>query len=139
LKQTTAGRRVLQETAKELQEEKCRACELAIHQRPKVLCVLRRLGDRPGVEVYAERGAQVRIEELVDTFGSPSLEIAAEEVLEAQLPRNWKHLANGKPESMVWRGLTPKQRLRALESVAWLNELKGWHEQYIGTKRKKRT
>ena len=68
LRGSQLGRSLLRELVEDVFEERCRACERGmITPRPKVLVVARRLGPLPGVEVYAERRAHVRLEELVDT------------------------------------------------------------------------
>ncbi len=113
LRDTITGRQLFRELAKDVLEGECRKCQL-IRPYPKALVVVRRLGPLPGVEVFREKGITVRLEELVDTRDDRVIEILAEELLEAQLPRPWKHLPHCRSESRCFHGVTAEQRLQAL-------------------------
>lgn len=122
LRDTIEGRKILRDATEEFLEERCLNCA-AVYRRPKVLVVVRRLGSRPGVEVFAERGVSVRIEEMVDTCDDPAMERLAEELLVALLPNAWKSLP-GCPgymrQSQVFTGLTAERLIERLEALDWL-------------------
>ena len=104
---TEWGRKIVQEAAKKFLEKECRKCEQR-RPYPKVLVVARRLGLYPGFEVFQEPGVNVRMEEMIDTFGSADLELRAEELLIAKLPRPWKRLMDCNAryrDGEVFRGL----------------------------------
>jgi len=86
LRDVPAGQQLVRDLASGVLEMECRRCERA-RPYPRVLVVIRRLGPLPGVEVFSERGVTVRLEELVDTQDDPVIEVLAEELLVAQLPR----------------------------------------------------
>jgi len=124
LRDTDVGRRLFLELAKEALENECQQCQL-IRGYPKVLIVVRRLGSLPGVEVYREKGVTIRLEELVDTRDDKDIEILAEELLEAQLPRQWKHMPHCRSESKCFHGVTAGRLLQTLHD---LDELRIYRE-----------
>lgn len=126
LRDTDAGRQVLAEQL----DERCRVCLHAARPSPRVLVVVRRLGPLPGVEVFYERGVNVRLEELLDTHDDPVIEELAEELLIAQLPRLWKHLPSCRARTMPFTALTAERRLKAVEGICTLRELEAWTEKW---------
>ena len=123
LRDTVPGRTLVKELAKDFLEKECRRCERR-RPYPRVLVVIRRLGYKPGAEVFYEKGITVRLEELVDSQGDASIELLVEKLLLAQLPRSWKHLPNCRSESMVFSGLTATRRIESLEILKLIRELK---------------
>lgn len=111
LRDTIIGRQLFRELAKDVLENECRKCQ-RIRPYSKVLVVARRLGPVPGVEVFREKGVTVRLEQLIDTQDDKVIEILAEELLEAQLPRSWKHLPHCRSDEMCWRGWNATQQLK---------------------------
>ena len=119
------GQRLVRECSAKFFEEKCRACEKGIPV-PRVLVVVRRLGRYPGVEVYREKGVNVWLEELVDSQDDPAIERLVDDLLVAQLPRNWKHLVDCRSDSIVFTGLTAERQMESLITLELLRELKAW-------------
>ncbi len=124
LKGSEQGRALLGELTRESFdyeiETKCRACE-NIRPYPKVLVVLRRLGFYPGAEVYAEEGVSVRFLELPNISNeNAEMAAAAEDYIEAQLPKSWRYLM-GLPakqiQSEVFRGLMLSELVRSAEDL----------------------
>jgi len=130
LRQTQEGRSTFLKVAQGFLDEKCRQCEQALITPPKVLVVVRRLGPLHGVEVFAERGVTVRLEELVDTHDDPVIERLADELLIVKLPRPWRHLPRGRSKSMAFSGWTAEQELQAIDMLRTLEELKQWRAEY---------
>lgn len=125
LTQTDEGRALLASLTDECLEERCRACQEGWLAIPRVLVVLRRLGRYPGAEVYQTNGVTVRLEELVDTQDDAELERLADELLEVQLPRTWQSVAQyGRRKSMVFTSLSAERRIRSLEELETIRELK---------------
>ena len=128
LRDTTIGRQLFRELAKDVLEEECRKCQ-RIRPYPKVLVVVRRLGTLPCVEVFREKGVTVRLEELVDTHEDAIIEILGTELTEkllvAQLPKPWRHLPYCKSESRCFHGITAERRLKVLGD---LEELRIYRE-----------
>ncbi len=129
LRDTIVGRQMFRELAKDVLEEECRKCQ-RLRPYPKVLIVARRLRPRIrrrlyGIEVFRERGVTVRVEELIDEHDDATVEILAQELLEAQLPRPWRHLPHCRSESDCFRGLTAQRRLKTLGD---LEELRIYRE-----------
>jgi len=87
---------------------------------------VRRLGRYPGVEVYREKGVNVWLEELVDSQDDPAIERLVDDLLVAQLPRNWKHLVDCRSDSIVFTGLTAERQMESLITLELLRELKAW-------------
>lgn len=129
LRWTKEGRKLLADLTVDLLEEKCRKCQTDIKPRPKVLVVARRLGQQPGVEVYAERGVAVRLEELFDTEDNQIMEIAADEALAIRVPKSWQYLLRGvEPQqptrSIVFTGLPLARYVEFLGLENTIRELK---------------
>ena len=122
LRDTEEGRELLRETAKDVLENACRRCERR-RPYPRVLAVARRLGAKPGVEVYYEEGISVRCEELMDSKDDPATEILCEDLLREQLPRSWKHLVDCRSDSQVFTGLTAERCIESLETLRIIKEL----------------
>ena len=120
LRDTDAGRAVVRKAASGFLEEECRKCQ-RVRPYPKVLVVVRRLGCKPGVEVFYERGVTIKCIELVDSEGDPAMEILVEELLVHQLPKSWKPLVTCRSDSEVFTGLTAERQLRFLELRQWLH------------------
>lgn len=101
--------------------ERCRKCH-NMRPYPKALIVLRRLGEYPGAEVYAEEGVLVRFVELPEMSDE-----RVDEFIELRLPRNWRHLM-GLPakriHSDVFRGMTLQECLRHTERAVALREIR---------------
>ena|GEM_PF-3352778 len=144
LKGAAEGKKLLGEltekTIKEALEERCRKCEQAYRARPKVLVVVRRLGPKPGVEVYAERNVSVKMMELFDTHDDTKFEVVADEALAIMLPRSWKHLLpdhcpdvslRQPTRSMVFTGATVERTIRSLQELRILRELGAWREKWL--------
>jgi hypothetical protein len=119
LRDTEAGRELLREAAKDVLENECRKCQ-RLRPYPKVLAVVRRLGFKPGVEIFHEKGVTVRCEELVDSKGESALEILCEDLLVAQLPKAWKHLPDCRSDSRVFRGLTVDQEIESRQTLYYI-------------------
>lgn len=126
-KGTVEGRELLRELTEEAfegrLEEKCRACQ-KLRPYPKVLVVLRRLGQFPGAEVYTEEGVTVRFLELPDVSSHLSL---LEELIEVRLPRNWRHmvwLPAKRIHGEVFRGMSLAESLRHTERGVALKEIR---------------
>lgn len=102
LRDTTDGQAIFAGLAEDFLERKCRACQ-NIRPYPKVLVVLRRIGDKPGAEVYAEEGVNLRFLELPD-IPDTDAEYAkmTEELIELKLPKNWRPLVQ-LPERRIHR------------------------------------
>ncbi len=121
LKGSTEGRdllhRMTQRLVEEAVEEKCRVCQQA-HPYPRVLVVLRRLGNHPGVEVYSGPGVLVHIEELPDAPGTAACDLLLEQVLEIRLPKTWRWLLETRARrihSGVFRAVSLDEWLYYLE------------------------
>ena len=119
LRDTEAGQKIIRELTSGSLEDECRKCQ-RVRPYPKVLAVVRRLGFKPGVEVFHERGVAVKCIELVDSEGDPATEILVEELLEHQLPRSWKPLVGRRSVSEVFTGLTVERKLEMAELRDWL-------------------
>ena len=127
LRDTDRGRALIREAASGFLEEACRKCQ-RVRPYPKVLVVVRRLGFRPGAEVFYEKGVTVKCVELVDSEGDPATEILVEKLLIQQLPKPWKPLVACRSDSQVFTGLTAERKLRFFELRQWLrlmDEFKG--------------
>jgi len=130
LKETQQGQALLglltKEAIEEEQEEKCRACQ-AIRPFPKVLVVLRRLGNYPGAEVYAEEGVSVRFLELPEMSAEGEIGKLAEEFIEVSVPRSWRHLV-GLPAKRirrdVFRGVSLSETVRYQEDAEAIREIR---------------
>lgn len=129
LRDTDVGRQLVREAASGFLEEECRKCQ-RLRPYPKVLAVVRRLGLKPGVEVFHERGVTVKcIElvdsqddlELVDSQDDPAIEILVEQLLVHQLSRSWKPLVECRSDSQVFTGLTAERKLGMIELRDWLD------------------
>jgi hypothetical protein len=119
---TEEGRMIIQPLLKGSVEAHCRVCQ-TMPVKPRVLAVLRRLGRFPGVEIYSERGANVKIVELPDF---PD-DLAMEELLESYLPRPWKHMAYvpmRDVQSGVFRGISIENALEFEEALRWVSGLR---------------
>lgn len=130
LRDTVIGRQLFQELVKEFLEEKCGECQF-IYAHPKVLVVVRRLGPLPGVEVFWEKGVTVRIEELVDTHDDRVIEVLAEDVIELQLPKRWRHMLHVpsyRSESQCFHSQTAGQRLKVLGDLEDLRILREFRD-----------
>ena len=122
LRDTIEGRNIVREAADGLLEERCRDCA-AVYRRPKVLVVARRLGGYTGVEVFAEKGVAVRIEEMVDTRDSPAMERTAEELLVEQLPAAWKSLPDCPGylrDTQIFSGMSESEWREWQANLDWL-------------------
>lgn len=122
LTDSDVGRELLRETTKDFLENKCRECE-RLRPYPKVLAVVRRLGCKPGIEVFYEEGVTVRCEELLDSQDDKAMEILCEDLLRA-LPRSWKHLPDCRSDSQVFTGLTVDRQIESVETLRILDELR---------------
>jgi ribosomal protein L36 len=125
IKGTTEGRAILREMASELLEEKCRACQM-IGRNQRVLVVLRRLGNYPGAEVYAEDGVTVRFVELPDIPDDGEFAGLTEQLIEVELPKNWKQMVSlpaRRIQSDVWRGITVERALERHEDLMLIRAL----------------
>ncbi len=115
----------------ERMETKCRSCE-NIRPYPKVLVVLRRLGQFPGAEVYTEDGVSVRFLEMPDASGDGEIGRLTEELIEVSLPKNWRHLV-GLPAKRifrdVFRGVSLAEWLRYTELREAIREIRKATEQ----------
>ena len=129
LKGSAEGKALLSELTQkafeEREEAKCRACE-NMRPYPKVLVVLRRLGQFPGVEVHAEEGVSIRLLELPDVSSDGEIGKRVEELIETRLPRSWRHLS-GLPAKRiareVFRGMSLVEALRHVERGVALKEI----------------
>ena len=124
---TDAGRLLFSDLASSFLESKCRACE-KVRPYPKVLVVLRRIGSRPGAEVYAERGVSTRFLEMPDIPDDGDFVAWTEGLMEIELPRSWKHmiaLPRRQVSSEVFRGVTLGEAFRC---ECDLTVLRGWQE-----------
>jgi len=130
LTQTDVGRAILGGLTDEALEKKCRECRFTAEHptRPKVLVVVRRLGPVPGVEVFAERGVNVRLEEMLDTRDNAVLEVLAEDELVSRLPVSWRGLVVGQGATLGFSATTGERRLRAVGELEVLRELKALRE-----------
>jgi len=128
IRDTEAGREILREATSGLLEQKCRECQEATRRRPRVLVVARRLGRYAGVEVYAERGVTVRLEELIESHDDPAIERLLDDLLHWQLPKSWRPVLMRVPDRLAFMGVTADQRLETLENAAmfrdWRNILR---------------
>lgn len=124
LRDTETGRYLARQAARNILEEACRKCQ-KIRPYPRVLVVVRRLGPKPGVEVYSEKGVTIMTHELVDTHDDPASEVLAEELLALQVPKSWRFLLGMKPESRVFTGLEAEATIRAIQTMRTIRELRG--------------
>ncbi|WP_455387600.1 hypothetical protein [Petrachloros mirabilis] len=123
LRDTDEGRRIVTESYSEALETKCRLCEIGC-PFPKVLVVLRRLGNYAGAEIYAEKGCLIKTLEMPDV---PEEWPMAEEWIEVNLPKHWRHmvaLPAKRIESEVFRGLHVFEAACYEEQARWLDELR---------------
>jgi hypothetical protein len=137
LKQTNDGKAILGALAEEALESRCRECQFALEHptRPKVLVVVRRLERVFGVQVFQEKGVNLRVEEMLDTMDDPTLETLCEEELVSRLPVSWKGLVLGTVGAKVgYSGVTAERRLRSLRELEWLRELKAFQKDMLGAK-----
>ena len=109
LRDTAEGKAIFAGLAEDFLERKCRACQ-NIRPYPKVLVVLRRIGDKPGAEVYAEEGVTTRFLELPD-IPDADAEFArmTEELIALKIPKGWRHLIQlpaRRIQSEVYRGVS---------------------------------
>jgi hypothetical protein len=102
LRDADEGKALFADLAEDFLERKCRTCQ-NIRPYPRVLMVLRRIGDKPGVEAYAEEGVNLRFMELPD-IPDTDAEFArlTEELIELKLPKNWRPLVQ-LPERRIHR------------------------------------
>jgi len=108
LRDTTQGQGILAKATEKFLEARCRECQ-DIRPYPKVLVVMRRLGNHAGAEVYAEEGISLRFMELPDVPDDAEFGRLAEELIELKLPRNWRHmvqLPSKRIQSEVFRGVS---------------------------------
>ncbi len=125
LRDTETGHEILKEASRGFLEDECRKCQ-KLRPYPKVLVVVRRLGTRPGVEVFYEKGVSVRLEELVDSKDDKELEILVETLLVDQLPKSWKTLPDSpgyRRDSMVFTGLSAITQFVHSEDLKLIREL----------------
>ena len=127
LQDTDEGRELLRVAANDFLESACRRCERS-QPYPRVLAVARRLGAKPGVEVYYEKGVTVRCEELLDSKDDPATEILCDDLLRAQLPRSWKHLVDCRSDSQVFTAVYAGRCIESRETLRILKELRSDHE-----------
>jgi hypothetical protein len=127
LRGTTEGRATLNRMAKEFLEGRCRTCQ-KIRPYPKVLVVLRRIGDLPGAEVYAEEGVNLRFLELPDIPDDGDFVELTERLIELELPRNWRRLVNLPVKRIhreTFRGVTISEAIRYEEDLRLIRLIKG--------------
>lgn len=133
LKGTAEGKKLVEELTQrafeERHEEKCRAC-LETRLFYRVLVVMRRLGEHPGVEVYSDPGVRVKVVELPNVESDvKEIEPLLRQLLVNRLPKYWRDLVLNQSEAKLvgypWHGNTAE---RILEIQRQLNALRLAHE-----------
>jgi len=140
LRDTTDGQAIFAGLAEDFLERKCRACQ-NIRPYPKVLVVLRRIGDKPGAEVYAEEGVTIRFLELPD-IPDTDAEFArmTEELIELKLPKNWRpmvQLPSGRIHAEVFRGVDVGKAYDNLIELGQVEALRERSPKHDGRRTKK--
>ena len=123
---SSQGRTLFGRLGQDFLEEKCQTCQ-GVHYLPKVLVVLRRLGNHAGAEVYAESGTNIRLLELPDVPDEAGFEELTERLILARLPRNWQGILNlpaKQIQSDVFRGVSVEEALRFQEELQLIRELR---------------
>ena len=137
MKGATEGRAMFKELAAESLEEKCRACQ-QIRSGPKVLVVLRRLGNHPGAEVYAEDGVSIRFLELPDVPDDGEFGLLIEQLVEAKLPKSWRcllQLPAKRIQGEVFRAVTLAEAVRHEETLGLIREMREYVDRVKGGKK----
>jgi len=134
LKGTEQGRALLARLTGEAFEEalnaKCRACE-NIRPYPRVLIVLRRLGNYPGSEAYVDEGVSVRLVELPEISDRAEADGLVEEWIAERVPKSWRHLVRlpaRRIHSEVFRGVSLAETLRYGELLDDIKTIKSMED-----------